>query len=123
MNLEGRLQSAKAWVPTYEGKSLVGGYAKRYGTDRSQALRELQMIGVTFTEAEIETIARSEAARIAQIQERKRLRLEKEKAEMVPDISHLGPEMMEQETYLLKTSEGVMEFSDPILLWQILNDK
>ncbi len=36
-----RLQSAKSWLPTYEGKNIFRGYRKRYGVDWPTALREL----------------------------------------------------------------------------------
>jgi hypothetical protein len=43
---EQRLQSAKSWLPTYEGKNVFRGYRKRYGVDWPTALRELEMLGV-----------------------------------------------------------------------------
>jgi hypothetical protein len=43
---EQRLESARSWLPTYEGKNVFRGYRKRYGVDWPTALRELEMLGV-----------------------------------------------------------------------------
>ncbi len=46
-----RLQSAQAWLSTYEGKNVVRGYRRWYGVDWPTAFRELEMLGVTFDPA------------------------------------------------------------------------
>ncbi len=45
-----RLNSASHWIKTYNGKSLVKGYSKRYGVDKLCAVRELRMLGVAISE-------------------------------------------------------------------------
>lgn len=40
-----RLQSAKGWVGSYIGKSLVRGYRKRFRVDLLTAIAELKMLG------------------------------------------------------------------------------
>ena len=46
MKRETRLQSAKNWIPTYEGKNIVRGYAKWYCVDLLCAIIELRILGV-----------------------------------------------------------------------------
>ncbi|MBU2546770.1 MAG: hypothetical protein KKB20_00030 [Proteobacteria bacterium] len=46
MNRTARLQSAKHWIPAYEGKNIVRGYKKRYAVDWECAIAELRMLGV-----------------------------------------------------------------------------
>lgn len=41
-----RLDSARAWLPKYEGKKIVRSYRKRYGVDLLCAIAELQMLNV-----------------------------------------------------------------------------
>ena len=45
-NRKQRLDSAKSWLPTYEGSNIVKGYRKRYGVDWPTAFKELEMLGV-----------------------------------------------------------------------------
>lgn len=46
MKREGRLQSARGWIPTYEGNDLVRGYSRWFGVDRLTAVVELKQLGV-----------------------------------------------------------------------------
>lgn len=46
MNRKGRLQIAKQWAETYEGKNVVKGYAKWFGVDLQCALTEVQLAGL-----------------------------------------------------------------------------
>ena len=41
-----RLDSARAWLPKYEGKKIVRSYRKRYGVDLLCAIAELKMLNV-----------------------------------------------------------------------------
>jgi len=41
-----RLDSARAWLPKWEGKKVVRSYRKRYGVDLLCAISELQMLNV-----------------------------------------------------------------------------
>lgn len=50
MNQFQRLISASRWLKTYNGKSLVKGYSKRYGVDKLCAIRELRKLGVEISE-------------------------------------------------------------------------
>ena len=69
-----RLQSAKNWLPTYEGKNVFRGYRKRYGVDWPTALRELEMLGVEVTPTYREQVLRTVQE---QAEAKKRKRLEK----------------------------------------------
>ena len=69
-----RLQAAKNWLPTYDGKNIFRGYRKRYGVDWPTALRELEMLGVEVDPAYREQVLRT----VQELAEaRKRRRLEK----------------------------------------------
>ena len=46
MARRGRLQAARHWLPNYEGKNLVRGYAKWFGVNLWCAVLELRMLGV-----------------------------------------------------------------------------
>ena len=41
-----RLQRAKTWLSSYEGKNVVRGYAKKYRVDLLSAISELRILGV-----------------------------------------------------------------------------
>lgn len=47
----GRLASARHWMPTYEGKNIVRGYARWFGVDHLCAVKELRILGVTVDPA------------------------------------------------------------------------
>jgi hypothetical protein len=49
MKRAGRLQSARSWLPTYNGKNVVAGYRKRFAVDWVCALKELEMLGVKIS--------------------------------------------------------------------------
>jgi len=54
MKRSARLQSARSWIPTYEGKDLVRGYARWYCVDRICAVIELTLIGVEIPAERLE---------------------------------------------------------------------
>jgi len=53
-----RLEAAKSWLPTYEGKDIVEGYRKRYGVDFRCAFTELEMLGIEIDPARKERTLR-----------------------------------------------------------------
>ena len=65
---EYRLRSAKDWIKTYPGNSVVKGYSKKYSVDKLCAVKELRMIGFEITE-EYETQLRQS------LESRRQLRL------------------------------------------------
>ena len=57
MRFEERRSKAEKWVAGYEGErgnAIIKAYRKKFAVDRLKALEELQMLGLTFTQAEIE---------------------------------------------------------------------
>ena len=46
MKQPARLQSAAHWIPTYQGKNVVRGYARWFGVDPGCALTELLLLDV-----------------------------------------------------------------------------
>jgi hypothetical protein len=59
MRREGRLASAKCWLPKYGGDKLLRAYRKRYGVDFICAIGELETLGITFDPARIAMIKKS----------------------------------------------------------------
>jgi len=51
-----RLEAAKLWIPTYEGKRIVRGYTKYFGVNILCAITELQMLGYKFSDEYIEKV-------------------------------------------------------------------
>jgi hypothetical protein len=68
MKRQGRLQSAQAWLPTYNGKNVVHGYAKHFAVNKVCAALELKMIGVMVDEAYVEQLKATELALVKQRQ-------------------------------------------------------
>ena len=56
MQRPGRLEAAKRWVPTYQGKNIVRGYARWFRVDLGCALKELQHLGVPLDPAYVERL-------------------------------------------------------------------
>lgn len=63
-----RLQKARQWILTYNGtpKHMAKHYKKRFHVDITTAVRDLQDIGVEFTQEYIDAVKRSEEERIRQ---------------------------------------------------------
>ena len=60
-----RLQSAKAWLETYQGHKIGRDYRRRYGVDWPTAFLELEMLEVPIDPDYKARVLQSEAARIA----------------------------------------------------------
>ncbi len=50
MNKQARLQAAVLWMKSYNGKSLIKGYAKWFGVDKLCSIKELKILGVPISE-------------------------------------------------------------------------
>ena len=63
-----RLQKARQWILTYNGspKHMAKHYRKRFHVDITTAVRDLQEIGVEFTQEYLDALKRSEEERIRQ---------------------------------------------------------
>lgn len=63
-----RLQKVRQWILTYNGtpKHMAKHYKKRFHVDITTAVRDLQDIGVEFTQEYIDAVKRSEEERIRQ---------------------------------------------------------
>ncbi len=68
-----RLEKARKWLATYDGDNVLKAYRKKFATDRMQALAELQLLGLTFTEEQIAAEKRAVQA-YAQQQRAKKLK-------------------------------------------------
>ena len=69
-----RLDSAKNWLPTYEGDDIAKAYRKRFGLDWLTAFKELEMLGVKVDPGYKEQVLKSAQA---QVEAKKRKRAEK----------------------------------------------
>ena len=110
-----RLQAAKNWLPTYEGKNVFRGYRKRYGVDWPTALRELEMLGVEVTPAYREQVLRTMQE---QAEARKRKRLEK--AAELEGAS--GIEQDEYFAYIIGYTSGGAPYGITWEEWEELDD-
>lgn len=70
-----RIENAKKWVLTYEGKDLVKGYSKWYGVDQLCAIIELEIIGYKISEKKKRDVQQTLEMKAKQKQ-RKKARLE-----------------------------------------------
>jgi len=68
---EARLKSAKTWIQTYTGKSIITGYAKWYGVDKFCAIKELRLLGIIIPESLEHQFKTSIQAEIEQKKKRK----------------------------------------------------
>lgn len=66
-----RLRSAKDWIKTYSGNSIVKGYSKKYSVNKLCAIKELRMIGVEISEEYENQLKQSIEALKNQRQQRK----------------------------------------------------
>jgi len=74
MNRAARLESAKHWLPTYEGRDVVKGYRKWYGVSTACAIIELRQLGVKIDEQRLIQAKRTEeSTRAATRQEETRV--------------------------------------------------
>ena len=73
MNRSARLQSARSWLKTYNGKNIAAGYRRHFAVDWSCAFRELEMLGVRIDAAYKGRVLKSVAEHIA-VQNRRKAR-------------------------------------------------
>lgn len=71
-----RLQKGRQWLVTYQGtpKHLLKHYKERFHVDGLTAAKDLQELGVNYTQEQLDSIKRSEEERVRQ----KRLKKEKQ---------------------------------------------
>lgn len=72
MTREGRMNSGKEWVKTFNGKNIIKGYAKWFGVDSICAITELKIIGVLIPENLENQIRKSYKSRIELKNKRKK---------------------------------------------------
>jgi hypothetical protein len=65
MDRSARLQSARVWLKTYNGKNIGAGYRRYFGVDWSCAFKELEMLGVRIDAAYKDQILKSVEGHIA----------------------------------------------------------
>ena len=82
---EARLQSAKKWIPTYEGKNIVRGYAKWYGVDLLCSIKELRLLGIHVDESYEVNVRRSIETKAKHRRQRRLALKEVEFDELYPD--------------------------------------
>ena len=71
MNRQGRLASARSWLPTYSGKNVLKGYCKHFGVDWRCAATELEILGVKLDPLYLASREVSEAEKTRLNRERK----------------------------------------------------
>lgn len=85
MKRKARLQSAQHWIPKYEGKNLVHGYARHFGVDELCAANELQMLGHEISPEYIKQLKQTALNRQRQAEARRLVEEEKKRLERFPD--------------------------------------
>ncbi|UOQ83753.1 hypothetical protein [Gracilibacillus salinarum] len=80
-NKQGRLQAAPHWIPKYEGKNLVKGYAKHFGVNKLNAIVELETLGYEIDEKYKDIIKQDEIRKQNVTIERKRRKAEQKQME------------------------------------------
>lgn len=78
MKRPARLQSAKSWLPTYEGKSVIRGYSRHFGVSCLCAALELRILGYDIRDERIEEYKKEEEAKHRKALWAKQKRMEKE---------------------------------------------
>jgi len=83
---EQRLRKAGQWIVTYKGtpKKIVKHYKERFHVDTVCALKDLQEIGVEFTQEYLDAVKRSEEERLKQ-KRMQRMQKEQEKLALMYD--------------------------------------
>lgn len=66
-----RLQTAKHWIPKYEGSNLLRGYKKHFGVDWECAIRELEMLDIQLSPQYVLQVRQSREAQIRRKQAKK----------------------------------------------------
>lgn len=134
MKREARLQSANSWLKDYEGKNVIKSYSKWFAVDYSCAMKELELLGVRFSEKQKMNIQKGQEERIKQNQLlkekklRKKRELEVEECNegfgFVEDFIEGGApmgltfrEMEEIEAKERKREEMIKALTDPSLYW------
>jgi hypothetical protein len=85
MDRAARLQSARVWLKTYNGKNIAAGYRKHFAVDWSCAFRELEMLGVRIDAACKDQILKSVEGHIAARRRRKSRRGETDESRFEQD--------------------------------------
>lgn len=71
MKRAGRLASAKSWLPTYTGKSILRGYCKHFAVNWRCAAMELKQLGIKLDPEYLAIREKSEAETVRKRQEKK----------------------------------------------------
>ena len=109
------MQSAKGWLPTYEGKNVFRGYRKRYGVDWPTALRELEMLGVDVPPAYQEQVLRT-------VREQAEARKRKCMEQAIELESMLGVEQDEHFAFIVGYTPGGAPYGITWEEWEALGD-
>ncbi|MEW5855485.1 MAG: hypothetical protein AB2A00_42320 [Myxococcota bacterium] len=106
MTRQGRLQSAKHWLPTYSGRDVVRGYSRWYGVSAVCAILELRLLGVHVDDTRLDQAKRAEEAKGT-------LRIQK-KARRIPPEDELD--------FILRNPDRVSLHQDEMWEYMMLDD-
>jgi hypothetical protein len=85
MDRSARLQSARVWLKTYNGKNIAAGYRRHFAVDWLCAFREVEMLGVRIDAAYKDQILKSVEGHIAARRRRKSRRGEGDESRFEQD--------------------------------------
>ena len=91
MKRAARLASARHWLPRFEGKNVVRGYAKWFGVDHLCAVKELAILGVSVEPAYVAMLecTRRNKALAKKAKERQAIDEETRRTEGVEDVDDI----------------------------------
>jgi hypothetical protein len=114
MDRSARLQSARVWLKTYNGKNIAAGYRRHFAVDWSCAFRELEMLGVRIDAVYKEQILKSVEGHIAARRRRKSRRGETDESRFEQD---------ETFAYIANDTEAGFAYSITWEEWSQLDQK
>ncbi|WP_096273836.1 hypothetical protein [Paucisalibacillus globulus] len=85
LNRQSRIQSARLWIPKYEGKNLVHGYSKHFAVNKFCAVSELGFLGYTFKETYKQKLKDSEIQKQRDAEKRKEAKKKQQKDDLFFD--------------------------------------
>jgi hypothetical protein len=122
MNRRKRLQTAKNWIGSYEGKNLLRGYCKHFAVDWRCAAVELKLLGVVLDPGYLKRRKNSEPEKLAERRAKKEKRTEVENSDRWHDHDSLLGAYMAGDYEALFAMECERDGIDPITLRPLNED-
>ena len=108
---EARLRKGKQWLLTYTGspKKMNKHYRERFHVDAVTAAKDLQELGVDYTQEQLDQIKRAEEQRLRQRRMEREAKERERLAELYPSIASASTEMINLQA-ILNLPKGTEHF-------------